>query len=495
MESFKSIRETSEWKANQVRELNSRFSSPFAESTESAGRSHGQILIIDDEEIMRDVLTKLLRDEGYACHTAKTGEEGLEKIREGFFDLVLLDLMMPGIGGMSTLEQIHKVDSGIVVVILTAYASIESAVQATRAGAFDFLAKPFKNEELLLVVQNGLQKRKLQLENQQLRRTLKERSAFENIVGKSDKMQQVFDLISQVAPRRSTILIQGESGTGKELVAKAIHNLSPRADEPFVAVNTSTIPSELLESELFGHVKGAFTGASSAKKGLFEVADRGTIFLDEVGTIPFETQTRLLRVIQEREFRRVGGIDNIKVDVRIIAATNSDLKKSVEEQRFREDLYYRLNVITIPLPPLRERKIDVPLLVDFFIRRYCKENSRDLCALDPEALKVLLEHDWPGNVRELENAIERAVVLAPSERIMPDLFPREVLESAGTMQDHWELLEEGASLKDLVADFERNLIHSALKRTDGNQKKAAQLLRLNATTLNEKLKRLKIRAR
>ncbi len=444
---------------------------------------------------MRDVLTKLLRDEGYSCQTADTGEEGLEKIREGFFDLVLLDLMMPGIGGMTTLEQIRKIDSTIVVVILTAYASIESAVQATRSGAFDFLAKPFKNEELLLVVQNGLQRRKLQLENQQLRRTLKERTAFENIVGKSEKMQQVFDLIAQVAPRRSTILIQGESGTGKELVAKAIHNLSPRADGPFIAVNSSTIPSELLESELFGHVKGAFTGASNAKKGLFEVADGGTIFLDEVGTIPFETQTRLLRVIQEREFRRVGGIDNIKVDVRIIAATNSDLKKAVEEQRFREDLYYRLNVITIPLPSLRERKIDIPLLAEFFIRRYCKENGRDLCVLDPEALKVLLEHDWPGNVRELENAIERAVVLAPGERITPDLFPREVLESAGTMTDHWELLEDGASLKDLVMEFEKNLIGSALKKTDGNQKKAAQLLRLNATTLNEKLKRLKIRTK
>ncbi|HEY2932853.1 MAG TPA: sigma-54 dependent transcriptional regulator [Acidobacteriota bacterium] len=455
----------------------------------------GEILIIDDEEILREVLTKLLQDEGYSCQVARTGEEGLEKIREGFFDLVLLDLMMPGIGGMKTLEEIRRIDSTIVVLILTAFGTIESAVQATRAGAFNFLTKPFKNEELLLAIQNGLQKRSLQLENQQLRRTLRERTAFENIVGKSEKMQQVFDLIAQVAPRRSTILVQGESGTGKELVAKAIHNLSPRVDAPFVAVNSGTIPIELLESELFGHVKGAFTGASYAKKGLFEVGNGGTIFLDEVGTIPLETQTKLLRVIQEREFRRVGGIDNIKVDVRIIAATNTDLRKGVEEGRFREDLYYRLNVITIQLPPLRDRRVDIPLLAEFFIRRYCQENGRDYCTLDPDALKVFLEHDWPGNVRELENAIERAVVLAPADRITADLFPREVLESAGSMPDHWELLEGGASLKDLVADFERSLISSALRKTDGNQKKAAQLLHLNATTLNEKLKRLKMRAR
>lgn len=264
----------------------------------------GSILIIDDEEILREVLTKLLQDEGYGCETAASGEEGLEKLREGFFDLVLLDLMMPGIGGLRTLDEIRRMDPTLTVVILTAYASLEAAVQATRAGAFDFLSKPFKNEELLVVVHNGLQRRALQLENQQLRRNLRERTAFENIVGKSEEMQQVFDLIVQVAPRRSTILVQGESGTGKELVAKAIHNLSPRADRPFIAVNSGNIPTDLLESELFGHVKGAFTGATNAKKGLFEVADGGTIFLDEVGTIPFETQTKLLRVIQEREIGR-----------------------------------------------------------------------------------------------------------------------------------------------------------------------------------------------
>ncbi|MBI3939703.1 MAG: sigma-54-dependent Fis family transcriptional regulator [Acidobacteria bacterium] len=456
-------------------------------------RQPGEILIVDDEEIMREVLTKLLQDEGYSCQAAATGEEGLEKLREGFFDLVLLDLLMPGMGGMKTLEEIHKIDSTLAVVILTAYASLETAVQATRAGAFDFLAKPFKNEELLVVVQNGLQRRALQLENQHLRRTLRERTAFGNLVGKSEEMQAVFDLIVQVAPRRSTILIQGESGTGKELVAKAIHNLSSRSDHPFIAVNSGNIPTDLLESELFGHVKGAFTGASNSKKGLFEVADGGTVFLDEVGTIPFETQTKLLRVIQEREFRRVGGIDNIKVDVRIIAATNIDLRRAVEERRFREDLYYRLNVITLLLPPLRERKGDIPLLAEFFITRYSRENSRDPCSLSAESLKVLMEHDWPGNVRELENAIERAVVLAASDTIKPDLFPREVLESAGSIQDHWGLLEEGASLKDLVAEFERKLIDSALEKTEGNQRRAAQLLRLKATTLNEKLKRLRIK--
>ena len=453
----------------------------------------GRILIIDDEAILRDVLAKLLEDEGYSCQATRTGEEGLEKLRDGDFDLVLLDLVMPGMGGERTLEQIRRLDPVLPVVILTAYASIESAVQAIRAGAFDFLAKPFKNEELLVVVQNGLQRRALQLENQHLRRTLRERSALANIIGKSESMQRVFDLVSQVAVTRSTILIQGESGTGKELVAKAIHHLSPRLDHPFVAVNSGNIPTDLLESELFGHVRGAFTGAISAKKGLFEVADGGTVFLDEVGTIPLETQTKLLRVIQEREFRRVGGVDNMKVDVRIIAATNSDLRKAVEEQRFREDLYYRLNVITIQLPPLRERRADIPLLAHFFVRRYCGENGREASTLTPEALRALMEHNWPGNVRELENAIERAVVLAPGDTITADLFPREILEATGTLQDQWGLLEGGASLKDLVSEFERNLIHSALQRTEGNQKKAAQLLRLKATTLNEKLKRLHIR--
>jgi len=278
------------------------------------------ILIIDDEQVMRDVLTTLLTEEGYRVFSAGTGEEGVEQIRQQAVDLVVLDLMLPGQGGLATLEEILGLDPDLVVVMISAYASIKNAVRATQSGAFDFVTKPFNNEELLLVISNGLKKRSLEIENRQLRRTLKGQSVFQNIVGNSDRIQKIFDLISQVAPRRSTVLISGESGTGKELVAKAIHSLSPRSDGPFIAVNSSSIPIDLLESELFGHVKGAFTGASSAKKGLFEIASGGTIFLDEVGTLPTDTQVKLLRVIQEREFRRVGGLENIKVDVRIIAA-------------------------------------------------------------------------------------------------------------------------------------------------------------------------------
>ena len=452
------------------------------------------ILVVDDEQIMRDVITKLFESEGYCVAAVKSGEDGLETIREKSFDVVLLDLMMPGIGGLATLEEMLGIDPELVVVMITAYASIENAVTATKLGAFDFVTKPFKNEEMLLVVKNGLEKRALELENKQLRQNFRQRFTFENIVGKGEAIQKVFDLITQVGPRRSTILISGESGTGKELVAKAIYNCRPDAQGPFVAVNSGTIPSDLLESELFGHVKGAFTGATSTKKGLFEVADGGTIFLDEVGTLPFETQTKLLRVIQEREFRRVGGLDNIKIDVRIIAATNINLKEAVEKNQFREDLYYRLNVITIPLPPLRHRREDIPLLVDHFVRHFCKENNRDLCTPDSDVLRLLMQYNWPGNVRELENAVERAVVLAPEEgHITRDLLPQEFIESTVGTLEPAALLRNGASLKEMVREFEKNLITSTLKKTDWNQKKAAHLLRVKATTLNEKLKRLDIK--
>lgn len=452
------------------------------------------ILVIDDEEIMREIVTTLFQEEGYKVAAAATGEEGIEKAKEQGADLVLLDLMLPGKGGLAILEEILRVDPDIVVVMISAYASIENAVKATKSGAFDFVTKPFKNEELVLVVKNGLKKRSLEIENRRLKKTLRERSTFENIVGKSEQMQQVFELITQVAPRRSTVLITGESGTGKELVAKAIHSCSSRSNGPFVAVNSGSIPTDLLESELFGHVKGAFTGATATKKGLFEVASAGTIFLDEVGTLPLDTQSKLLRVIQEREFRRVGGLENIKVDVRIIAATNIDLKQAVENQEFREDLYYRLNVIRIALPPLRRRREDVLLLAEHFMQRFCKENERPVCSLDQSVLKLLMEYDWPGNVRELENVMERAVVLAPDQAgITQDLLPREILDSTSVSLGKLNLLDNGATLKDLVLEYEKNLIMTALQKVDWNQKKAANLLRVNPTTLNEKLKRLNIK--
>jgi len=452
------------------------------------------ILLVDDEEIMRDVISRLLQEAGYRVITSSSGEDGLEQIQQEPVGLVLLDLMLPGLDGLGTLEGMLDLDPDLVVVMITAYASIENAVKATRLGAFDFVTKPFRNEALLLVIKNGLDKRNLEIENRQLRTTLRGRSTFQNLIGKSEPMQQIYNLISQVGPGRSTVLIGGESGTGKELVAKAIHNLSPRVDEPFVTVNSGTIPSELLESELFGHVKGAFTGASSAKKGLFEIADTGTIFLDEIATVPLQIQSKLLRVIQEREFRRVGGLENIKVDVRIVAASNVDLKQAVGAGEFREDLYYRLNVIRINLSPLRDRKDDIPLLVDHFVTAFCEENQRSPLSWDPDTLKALVDYDWPGNVRELENAIEHAVVLCPEEGpITWSLLPREILDSTAVNLGRISLSESNVSLKELVTEFERNLITVALKKTDWNQKKAASLLRINPTTLNEKLKRLEIK--
>jgi DNA-binding NtrC family response regulator len=455
--------------------------------------TNGQILVADDEEIMRDVLSDLLSSESYTVDLAENGLQALEMIGEKDYGVVLLDLMMPGIDGLQVLEELKKKENSPLAIVLTAYASIDRAVRATKLGAFDFITKPFKNDELLLAVKNAIEHRSLVEENQRLRKTLRERYSFQNIIGKSAGMRQIFSLIEQVAPRRSTVLIQGESGTGKELVAKAIHASSGRADAPFIAINCGNIPSELLESELFGHVRGAFTGANITKKGLFESANGGTLFLDEVATISMEIQAKLLRVIQEREFRRLGGLENIKVDVRIIAATNTDLQTSVRQGAFRDDLYYRLNVIVIKIPPLRERTDDIPLLSEHFIKKYGEENGRNNFSLEPSALKVLMDYDWPGNVRELENAIERAVVLSPGNSIQADLFPKSITTSFA--ETPGPLAQDGSSLKERVGNFEKSLIMAALEKTDWNQKQAAELLSVNATTLSEKLKRFKIRDR
>ncbi len=451
----------------------------------------GHILVVDDEEIMRDVLAELLSSESYTADLAENGTQALQKIRNKEYGLVLLDLMMPDLDGLQVLEELKKLENAPEVIILTAFASIEKAIKATKLGAFDFIAKPFKNDELLLSVKNALEHRYLLEENRRLKDSLHERYSFHNIIGKSVGMQQVFDLISQTAPRRSTILIQGESGTGKELVAKAIHAASGRSHAPFIAVNCGNIPSELLESELFGHIRGAYTGATNTKRGLFEAANGGTIFLDEVTTISLEIQTKLLRVIQEREFRRLGSLENIKVDVRLIAASNTDLQTAVRQGTFRDDLYYRLNVIAIKIPPLRERSEDIPLLVQHFIDKYQEENRRNKMAVDSSALKILMDFPWPGNVRELENVIERAVVLAPGDTVTSDLFPNTITSPAP--ETSFLLNREPISLKEKVAQYEKKLIRSALEQTNWNQKKAAELLSLNATTLNEKIKRLKIK--
>jgi DNA-binding NtrC family response regulator len=452
-----------------------------------------RILVVDDEEVVRDILSTLLGAEGYIVDLAESGTQALDMARGEDYRVVLLDLMMPDMDGLEVLESFQARESAPATIVLTAYASIEKAVRATKLGAFDFITKPFKNDEILVAVKNAIEQHRLRDENERLKSSLRQRFSYRNIIGKSVPMQQTFALISQIAPRRSTVLIQGESGTGKELVAKAIHAESTRADAPFVAINCGNIPSELLESEIFGHVRGAFTGATSAKKGLFEAADGGTIFLDEVASISLEMQAKLLRVIQEREFRRLGGLENIKVDVRIIAATNSDLQEAVAAGTFRDDLYYRLNVIVIKLPPLRERSEDIPLLADHFMRKYCEENGRSLCTIDPAAMRTLMEYNWPGNVRELENVMERAVVLCPGNLITAELFPRNVIEIRSA--EMRGLQQEHLPLKERVGNFEKSLILAALEKTDWNQKKAADILSVNPTTLSEKLKRLKVKSR
>jgi two-component system response regulator PilR (NtrC family) len=451
------------------------------------------VLIIDDEEIVREALEALLTGEGYTVHSAGTAEAGLAALADGRFDCVLLDLMLPDKNGLEVLEDIKRLDDGLPVVMITAYGTIDSAVTATKQGAFYYFPKPFKNDEVLVVLRNAFERRHLVNENRELRSRLRSAAHhFDEIIGGGPRMKQVFDLISRAAPSRTTVLIQGESGTGKELVARAFHRHSARADKAFITVNSGNLPPDLLESNLFGHVKGAFTGAVAPKKGLFELADRGTIFFDEIGNVPLETQAKLLRVIQEREFMRLGGVDTIKVDVRIIAATNVDLRHMMEDGRFREDLFYRLNVIAVPLPPLRDRKEDLPLLVQHFLEKYGEESRKPALMITPQAMDVLAAYDWPGNVRELENVIERAAVLAPTREIGVELIPEQVLTSRSVHMPEFVVPPEGIQLREVLSNAERRLIESALDTAGGVQKKAAELLHIKPTTLNEMIKRYDI---
>jgi two-component system response regulator PilR (NtrC family) len=453
------------------------------------------ILVIDDEPIMQEILADFLREEGFEVDIASSGEEGIDLARENAYDCAVVDLMMPGIDGIETMQALKGRDPDLPVIMITAFASVESAVEAMKRGAHEYITKPFKNDEVLVVLQNAIRQRRLEEEVRTLRKTLKDKYRFENIVGKNRRMQDVFALIEQAAPSRSTILIQGESGTGKELVAKAIHANSARAEKPFVVVNSGSMPSDLLESNLFGHVKGAFTGAVSSKKGLFEVADGGSIFFDEVGNIGMDVQAKLLRVIQEKEFMRLGSVDTIKVDVRLIAATNADLKRRVSEDAFREDLYYRLNVITITLPPLRERPDDIPLLVQHFLDKYGAENGREGLLVEEEALSLLRSYHWPGNVRELENAVERAVVLAPRSGQIDAELVRDYIEPNGfeSPAPAPSVPPGGLPMKDVVQEFQKQLIVDALRKTSWIQKDAAKLLDVKPTTLNEMIKRYGIR--
>ncbi len=474
------------------------MSAPDATSSSIKGR----VLVIDDEADIREGLEMLLLSEGYAVELAHNGTDGLRKLENHGYDLVLLDLMMPDKSGMEVLEEFRKRDQQTPVFMITAYGSVEAAVDALKLGASDYFSKPWDNEKLIIEIGHVIARSRLETENTQLKRALKQRYSFPNIIGKSDRMVRMLDLVSQVAPSRSTILITGETGTGKELVAKAIHANSPRADGMFVAVNSGQLPPDLLESTLFGHVKGAFTSAIQTKKGYFEAADRGTIFFDEIGTIGPETQIKLLRVIQEKEFTPLGATDPVKVDVRIVAATNADLAQAVKEGKFREDLYYRLNVINIALPPLRERREDIAPLSEHFFTQYCVENEkfldpkgRSVLRFEPDAMQALMEHSWPGNVRELENVVERAVVLATDTSVPLAVLPDSLLEATGIRLHRGDgsPLPANASLFEIVNDFERRVIIERLEQSSWSQTEAAENLRVPLSTLNQKIKRLNIR--
>ncbi len=457
----------------------------------------GSVLVCDDEEIMRDVLGTILSGAGYRVDLAKTGEEAVDAYSRRPFDLVLMDVSMPGMGGLTALEQLIELDSEAAVLMVTAYATFDTAISAWEKGAAGVIRKPFKNEQILALAAKGIRSRRNEEERKTLRHAMARSVKREGFIGRSEVMESVFRMVDRVAPARSTVLITGESGTGKELLAKAIHEASPRADEPFVVVNCSNIPSELLESELFGHTKGAFTGAVAAKKGLFEVADGGSIFLDEIGDLRPELQVKLLRVIQEREFTPLGDTTPAKVDVRIIAATNIDLKEAVKNGTFREDLYYRLSVVPIELPALRDRREDVLPLAQHFIRKYSEENGREISEqLSPEVLSLLETYYYPGNVRELENIIERAVVIAQTDEITVDCLRPEVSQPELAMDmikrtegSSSEIdISRGINFYEEIKRFEVDLIRRALDQTGGHQSRAARLLGLNATTLNSKIK-------
>ena len=452
-----------------------------------------RILVIDDEAGIRESLEVLLTLEGYTVEMAIDGEEGMGLLEKRTYDLVLLDLALPGQTGLELLPQIHERYPELPVVMITAYGTVDNVVEAVRAGAENFVQKPWDNEKLLADIRSAIARHKAEAENIQLKRALKQRYNFHNIIGKSEVMLRIFDLVSQVAPSRSTVLIQGESGTGKELIAKALHANSPRKDKPFVPVNTGSMPSELLESTLFGHVKGAFTSAIATKKGLFEVANGGTLFLDEIGNMGMDTQAKILRVLQDRRFTPLGGTQETQVDVRIVAATNVDLRAAVRDGKFRDDLFYRLNVISIDLPPLRSRREDIPLLVNRFLDHFSRENDMEARKLTADAMRALVDYDWPGNVRELENIVERGVVLSSTPIIGSGLLPGHI--TGRTFQD--ALLEHNpnASLFDILEDIERRIIVEKLERCNWNQTDAAEQFRIPLSTLNQKIKRLNIEIR
>jgi nitrogen regulation protein NR(I) len=477
-----------------------------------------KILVIEDDDTVRDVLHSFLVSRKFDVSLAENGETGLDMARAEKFDLILTDLVMPGITGMDVLKEVTTAATSVPVIVMTAFGTVQTAVEAMRNGAFDYVTKPFNLDELMIVLEKALSVSKLQKENVMLKRQLKKKYNFKGLIGDSPSMQTVYELIEKIADTDSTILITGESGTGKELIAKTIHyNNISRAGGPFVPINCAAIPRDLLESELFGHEKGAFTGAISTRLGRFELAQAGTLFLDEVGELDPSLQVKLLRVLQEREFERVGGMKTIKVDVRILAATNKDLEKATKEGKFREDLYYRLNVIPLQLPPLRRRHEDIPLLTAFFVQEFCRKKKREPFSFSPQVMDCLLKYRWPGNVRELENLMERLTILVSGPVVQLADLPEklhlttgedseaaaspQVMTSFRTMAakaplpiqgSDLELGETGVDLNELVATMERNMIMKALEKAGGVRSKAAQFLGLNRTTLLEKMKKMKI---
>lgn len=450
-----------------------------------------KILVADDEQSMREFLDIMLKKEGYKVSLASNGEEVVKLIDNDLFDLVLLDIRMPKLDGISALKKIKAITPETIVIMITAYASADTAIKAMKEGAYDYITKPFKVEEIKLIIKNALEKINLQKENFLLKQVVRDRYHFGNIIGQSPKMVALYDLLEKVSPTKTNILIAGESGTGKELVAKAIHYNSPRKEKPFVTLNCGAIPEALIESELFGHMKGAFTDAIATKKGLFEVADEGTIFLDEISELPLLMQVKLLRVLQDKEFKRVGGTEDIRVDVRIISATNKDLEGAVKEKLFREDLFYRLNVIQIKLPPLRERKEDIPILANHFLKKYSEELNKNISKISPETIQILLHYEYPGNVRELQNIIERAVALEGSQELtavnLNSYLSEQPLLKKGSMDI--EIPNEGIDLEKMVEDLERTLLLKALDKTKGIKKKAAELLHINFRSMRYRLEK------
>lgn len=459
---------------------------------EKAGLEDVKILVVDDEDYMREIVRQALEGADFDVAEAADGSAAIEMMRQYPYDVIITDLRLPGVSGEKLLQEALGIFPETIVIIMTGYGNIQMAVDAIRMGAYDYLPKPFQLDEMVLRVEKGLQDRRLKSENSLFRSELQGKYQFANLIGNSPAMQQVYQKVALVAPKTSTILISGETGTGKEVVARAIHYNGPRKDQPLVCVNCAAIPDNLLEDELFGHVKGAFTGAHQHRVGRFEQANHGTLFLDEVGSLPFDLQVKLLRVLQAREFQKVGGTTTIKVDVRIIAATNEDLLEKVHRGEFREDLYYRLNVIPIHVLPLRQRREDVPLLVSDFVKKFCAEQRVQVKQVSHDAIKQLVAFEWPGNVRQLENAVEMAVALSDNRELLEvgDFPVVARTPSEDELFRNIDVPEEGVNFNTLITELERRLILQSLHVTGGNKKRAASLLHLKRTTFVEKLKRI-----